>query len=334
MVGSRTAALVSPDRLALARDMTPPMVRPSSMSISGPSFMTATALAATFQGIAAAPAHQPIMEVLPPVTYRPAHVSAGSLPGSYTAPPMAPGLQGSYVAPPKAVSVVLPPPISIAGKVSAGSVSYEGMPNKSPSFVPPTAMTPLAAAPRSFSMQVLPPAPLQHLQPAPGVTPAQARDQVMQLTSGVPLPDEIDKQKVAYSKRLDGQLKYEEELLKMTQQQQTQFIYQAAEAQKRQACLAIEQQARQQELQLQQQTTAQMMGMQQELQSWKLLLERQASELTMEYQTRKNQEELMLAQIDAQQNTYMMQARLAGQLQNMDRSRPGADEQYPQAERL
>lgn len=160
-------------------------------------------------------------------------------------------------------------------------------------------------------MQVL---PLPGPQSAP-ITAEKAREQIKQMTATVPPPSEIDRQKAAYSKRLDGQLRYEEELLKMSQQQQTQLIYQSAEAQKRQACLAIEQQARQKELELQQQCSSHMMGMQQELQSWKLLLERQAGDLTMEYQTRKNAEEMMLAQFEACQQAAMTQQRLAGQLQ-------------------
>jgi len=179
-------------------------------------------------------------------------------------------------------------------------------------------------------MQVLPQAsqvvvsqtPTQQGSQAVGVTAAQARDQIKQLTHGVPQPSEIDKQKAAHSKRLDGQLRYEEELLKMSQQQQTQLIYQAAEAQKRQACLAIEQQARQQELQLHQQCSSQMMGMQQELQNRKMLLEKQASELVFEYQQRKSTEEIMLAQFDANQKAYQMKARLAGQLQSLDKGEP------------
>jgi len=173
--------------------------------------------------------------------------------------------------------------------------------------VPPV---PLGSVPQSFSMQV---SPSQVPMSAAQQTPEEAREQ-LRLTVGMPLPKEIEKQKAAYSKRLDGQMKYEEELLKMTQEQQRRLIYQAAEAEKRQACLAIEQQAKQQELQLAQQCSGQMMVMQQELQSWKLLLEKQANELLMDYQQKKSTEELLVAQFDAHQKAYQMQAQLAGQL--------------------
>lgn len=208
--------------------------------------------------------------------------------------------------------------------VGPGSLSFVAAPQGN-SFVPPV---PLAALPQSFSMQASSPSMVPHVPTSGGTAPErtpeqaqklnrQARDQLKQ-TAGMPHPGEIEQQKAAYSKRLDGQMRYEEEVLKMTQEQQRMLIYQAAEAEKRQACLAIEQQAKQQELQLQQQTSMQMMGMHQELQNWKMLLETQANELLMEYQQKKSTEELLVAQFDAHQKAHQMQAQLASQLLRRD----------------
>lgn len=91
----------------------------------------------------------------------------------------------------------------------------------------------------------------------------------------------------------------------MKQQQEKVLIYQAAEARKRQAILAIDQEAKQQELELDQQCNAQRMGMQQELQSWKLLLQQQAASAILDYQARKSQEELLIAKYEANQAQHI-----------------------------
>merc|ERR1712007_383056 len=106
---------------------------------------------------------------------------------------------------------------------------------------------------------------------------------------------------------MGGQLRYEEELLKLSQRKQQKLIYEAAEAQKRQAIMEIEQKAKQQEHQLNQQCSAQLMGMHQEMQSWKLMLEKQANEATLGYQTMKGQEELLVAQFEAKQRAWELQ---------------------------
>jgi len=212
--------------------------------------------------------------------------------------------------------------------VDARGLPYSAVPQPgSGSHVPPV---PLAGLPQSFSMQATSSQMVQvPTSGAPKQTPEQAQAQArehLRQTNGMPLPNEIEQQKAAYSKRLDGQMRYEEELLKMTQEQQRMLIYQAAEAEKRQACLAIEQQAKQQELALQQQTSMQMMGMHQELQSWKMLLETQANELLMEYQQKKSTEELLVAQFDAHQKAHQMQAQLAGQLLQPEEAKPGLNQ--------
>lgn len=316
--------------------LTPRSVRPAPMvAATGPAAMSMNSLAATFQGVPAIRVQQPVIEVLAPVAYRPPQVGFGSLPGSYVAPPQGIPRPGSYVAPPQGLtppaSMVIAP--SMAGQIvqlGMGSLSYAAPLQRNPSFVPPLSSLPQSS---SMAMQVLPQGPpslvpavstssLAIVEPPKNVTVGEARDQIRQITTGVPAPTEIEKQKAAYSKRLDGQMRYEQEILKMSELHQSQIIYQAAEAQKRQACLAIEQQARQQELQLQQQTSNQMMGMQQELQNWKILLEKQANELVMEYQRKKSAEELMLAQFDAQQKALEMQAQLTGKLQASRIERP------------
>lgn len=140
--------------------------------------------------------------------------------------------------------------------------------------------------------------------PPIAIPPEQEKGK-LNLTAGVPDIASVEKQKQAYNARLDNQAKCEEELLKMKQQQEKVLIYQAAEARKRQAILAIDQEAKQQELELDQQCNAQRMGMQQELQSWKLLLQQQAASAILDYQARKSQEELLIAKYEANQAQHI-----------------------------
>merc|ERR1719226_409985 len=64
------------------------------------------------------------------------------------------------------------------------------------------------------------------------------------LTAGMPDPQAVEQQKAAYNRSLEEQSQQGEELLKMQQKQQVDYIYQAAEEQKRQLMLQIDQQAK------------------------------------------------------------------------------------------
>jgi len=88
-----------------------------------------------------------------------------------------------------------------------------------------------------------------------------------------------------------------------------------AEARKRQLMVEIDQQAKQQELQLSQQYSPQVIGLQQECHHQKLILEKQANDLTLEYHQRKAQEDLMLQQYEVQRQHYDEQMRICNEMQ-------------------
>lgn len=225
---------------------------------------------------------------VPPVSQAPSYVPPPVIAQnhSYVAPPVT--QTGSFVAPPVTQAGIMPP---------AGTTVV----------LPQTAVPQVASLSRAHAAGA-PPAQL------PSAVQVQAEEQIS-LTRGLPDPIAIDVQKAAWNRRLDDQLRYEEELLKMQQRQQTALIHQAAEAQKRHAILEIEQRAKQQEFSLTHQCSEQMMGMQKELQSLKLMLEKQASDLLMEYQQRKSQEEILQAQFKAHRKAYDMQFQMAAELQ-------------------
>jgi len=133
------------------------------------------------------------------------------------------------------------------------------------------------------------------------------------LAAGLPDPSAIENQKSAYNKSLEDQLRHGEEMLKMQQKQQTDYIYQAAEAQKKQLICQIEQNAKQQEIQLSQKYSEKQMSLQQEYQHQKLILEKQANDLAMEYQRRKAQEEMMTQQYEMQKAHQEDHMRMAQQ---------------------
>lgn len=219
----------------------------------------------------------------------------------------------SYVPPTSQGASYVPPAATAASAsfVAAPNASYAASPSVVPQGTavlpaPTTVVVPQAAMLQQVATTT-PSAGSNATQQISAAALVQGEQQIS-LTRGLPDPAAIEQQKGAWSKRLDDQLRYEEELLKLQQRQQTALIHQAADAQKRHAILEIEQRAKQQENALTHQCSSQMMGMQKELQGLKLMLEKQASDLLMEYQHRKSQEEILQAQFKAHRRAYDIQA--------------------------
>ncbi|CAK0871275.1 unnamed protein product [Prorocentrum cordatum] len=209
-----------------------------------------------------------------------------------------------------AASYALQPPAGGVGYpaariVSSGMQGQTAQPVTGPGSAPAPAYA--AAAPPGAAVYQQPQLPVVY--GAPPVQPVGPPSKPPALTTGMPDPQAVEVQKAAYNRSLEEQAQQGEELLRMQQKQQVDYIYQAAEEQKRQLMLQIDQQAKAQELQLSQQYGQQVMSLQQEFQHQKLLLEKQASELAMEYQMRKSHEEMLEQQYQMQQAHYEEQAR-------------------------
>eukprot|EP00929_Paragymnodinium_shiwhaense_P051995 TRINITY_DN26081_c0_g1_i1.p1 TRINITY_DN26081_c0_g1~~TRINITY_DN26081_c0_g1_i1.p1 ORF type:complete len:486 (+),score=131.37 TRINITY_DN26081_c0_g1_i1:85-1542(+) len=172
-----------------------------------------------------------------------------------------------------------------------------------PSYLP----SPQAAVPQPVARPQTVQSPIPLVAPPP--------EPPVRLTEGLPSPDAVEVQKQAYNKTLEEQRIRGEDVLKLQQKQQTDYIYQAAEAQKKQILLQIDQQAKQQELQLQQQYSNQMITLQQEYQHQKMALETQASQLVMEYQRRRSEEEMRLEQYKLQMEAHSEQMRHVKELE-------------------
>merc|ERR1712072_158540 len=110
------------------------------------------------------------------------------------------------------------------------------------------------------------------------------------LTTGMPDPNAINKQKAAYSKMLDDQLKQGTDVLNQQLKYQKEYLAAQAEQQKQTFLLQLEQQVKATDFSLQQQFTEQLNGLQQQAQG------QQAVQLSMEYQQKKAEEEMMFKQ--------------------------------------
>eukprot|EP00927_Polykrikos_kofoidii_P043833 TRINITY_DN3792_c0_g1_i1.p1 TRINITY_DN3792_c0_g1~~TRINITY_DN3792_c0_g1_i1.p1 ORF type:complete len:440 (+),score=77.93 TRINITY_DN3792_c0_g1_i1:52-1371(+) len=166
------------------------------------------------------------------------------------------------------------------------------------------------------------PAVMPAVQPPPG--PPES------LLAGIPDPSSIEMQRSAFSNSLEEQKARGEEALKVQQQEHTKYIYQTAEAQKRQLMLQIDQQAKQQELALSQQFSHQVMSLNQEYQTQKIALEKQANELVMDYHRRKSMEDMNIQQYEIQRKAHDEQARFVQELHQTTRELQNVSSCTPQ----
>lgn len=102
--------------------------------------------------------------------------------------------------------------------------------------------------------------------------------------------DAVSVQKRHYLDSLAEQVRLGEEMLKQQEDQQVQYIKDAAEAEKHHMAHQIDERVKQQEMQLSQKYAQQHLALKQEYHRQKQLLERQANDVAMETQRRKAQQ--------------------------------------------
>merc|ERR1719337_191844 len=100
------------------------------------------------------------------------------------------------------------------------------------------------------------------------------------LTTGMPDPNAIQKQKAAYAKMLDDQLKQGTDVLNSQLKYQKEYLAAQAEQQKQTFLMQLDQQVKQTDFQLQQQYTQQLASLQQQAAQQKAALEQQSMQLT------------------------------------------------------
>lgn len=173
---------------------------------------------------------------------------------------------------------------------------------------------PSVARPTCYSGYVT---PLPDAHPPAGAPLAPPPKPPENLTAGLPTPDEIDRQKEGYAKGIDRQFVSDADALSKTHAHYTDFLYSQAEQTKAQMILAIDQQVKQQELMMSQKYNEQLMILHQAAQRQRADLEQQANCLSLEYHTRKTQEEFMRKQYSLEKERYDSQMKIHNELQRM-----------------
>lgn len=140
----------------------------------------------------------------------------------------------------------------------------------------------------------------------PQLAPPPLQGEVMQLnypprlTSGIPDPAAIAKQREQYLRALDDQEKQAITLLEQQRAHQTGLLRAQGEQQKKKYALEVDQQAAQNEMVLTQQFSEQTMQLNKQYSTQRGILEQQASQLIVDWQQKKATE-------DMQQRQYQLQ---------------------------
>ncbi|CAK9095928.1 unnamed protein product [Durusdinium trenchii] len=127
------------------------------------------------------------------------------------------------------------------------------------------------------------------------------------LTAGLPEPNSIERQKNAYARGLEEQLRHGTDVLAQQLKQQSDYLLAMGDQRKRQYALQVDQEIKQREMELAQQHNEQLLLLQQAAQQQKSALEHQANALLLEYNQKKAQEDLAYQQYQFQKKQYETQ---------------------------
>lgn len=134
----------------------------------------------------------------------------------------------------------------------------------------------------------------------PVMPPAVQSDGSLQpppkLTSGLPDPESIAKQREQYLKALEEQERQAIAVLEQQRAQQVGLLRAQGDQQKKKFFLEVNQQVSQNDIVLTQQHSEQMMVLNQQYSQQRGILENQANTLIMEYQQKKAQEDMLMRQ--------------------------------------
>eukprot|EP00434_Breviolum_minutum_P029373 symbB.v1.2.025979.t1/scaffold2560.1/size76387/11 len=163
-------------------------------------------------------------------------------------------------------------------------------------------------------------APLQEKQvPEPQVPPS--------LTAGLPDPTSIERQKNAYARGLEEQLRHGTDVLAQQLKQQSDYLFAMGDQRKRQFALQVDQEIKQREMELAQQHNEQLLLLQQAAQQQKSALEHQANALLLEYNQKKAQEDLSYQQYQFQKKQYETQLQYNEEMKELQVQQSAAQQQ-------
>lgn len=142
---------------------------------------------------------------------------------------------------------------------------------------------------------------------------AQMMAPPQKLTEGFPDPASVEKQKAAYEKGLEKQLKENSDMVSKRSEAEKEQLLQQAAQQKAAFNLQLQTQLQQQWRALDEQTNAQMLALQEAAAQQKSTLEGQAAGIKLEWEQRKAQEDMMIRQYDISKQYYEAQVKLQEQ---------------------
>merc|ERR1719478_1698928 len=172
-----------------------------------------------------------------------------------------------------------------------------------------TMAAPAMAAPVTTMAAPMMAAPVAMAAPASFVPQPVAQPQ--NFLQGIPDPKQIEQQRDGYEKGLNKQYVDGSAAIKAETELKKKMLQDQANATKEQYKLQVESQLQAQNLMLDQQMNSQMMMLQESAMAQRSALEQQAAALTLEYQQKKAEEEMLKKQYEIQKNFCEAENKLA-----------------------
>merc|ERR1719272_2208516 len=144
------------------------------------------------------------------------------------------------------------------------------------------------------------------------------------LTVGIPNPAQIQSQKDGYAKALEKQYQDGAAAITAETKLKKEMLGEQAKQQKAQYTLQVQSQLQAQNLLLDQQMNSQLMMLQEAAMHQKSALEQQAAALSLEYQQKKAEEDMLAKQYQIQTQYYEAETKLAAQFQKVTQQEQAA----------
>merc|ERR1719316_253109 len=219
------------------------------------------------------------------------------------------------MAAPTVVETVAAAPTMVETVAAAPAVTYAAAPTIATTTVAAAPAVTYAAAPTQVASYVAAP---QVIQQAPSyvaapVAAAAVAGPPEPLTKGIPDPASIKSQQDAYAKALEKQYQDGAAAIAAETKVKKEMLNETAKQQKAQYQLQVQSQLQAQNLLLDQQMNSQLMMLQESAMAQRSALEQQAAALTLEWQQKKAEEEMLKKQYEIQRQYCEAENKLATQ---------------------
>jgi len=244
--------------------------------------------------------------------------------------------------PPAPVTTIAPAPVTVIPQVPVNVSAVQAAPSTLAVVASPSYSAPLNLSPSTTQM----PLPVSSVMTCdqfvsstvpiglPAITLPAAPGEVNappKVTSGMPDPEAIAKQRASYLRALEEQEKQAIGVLEQQKKQQIDLLRAKGDQQKRKYCLEVNQQVAQNDIVLDQQRSEQLMTLNQQYSQQRGILENQANTLIMEYQQKRAQEEMCIQQYKLQVEQYNSQKKYNDEMVRLQNQEQMTEAQLTQA---